>query len=158
MPNEGITDHRELITLVGDGLRDHGVRTSCLGFGDHYAEDLLSDLATHSTGNFYDVDSKEKLPTVFAAELEGALRISVENLRVRVGPEELCSSWTDFGGMRVTEKEDGMKELLSKCSVRGCVSAVAVWRREVLRQLFKCGMRTKPQLSFVDTSRAKGAA
>lgn len=112
MANEGITDHRELITLVGDGLRDHGVRTSCLGFGDHYAEDLLSDLATHSTGNFYDVDSKEKLPTVFAAELEGALRISVENLRVRVGPEELCSSWTDFGGMRVTEKEDGMKELL----------------------------------------------
>ena len=109
MANEGITDNRELITLVGDGLRDHGVRTSCLGFGDHYAEDLLSDLATHSTGNFYDVGSKEKLPTVFAAELEGALRISVENLRVRVGPEKLCSSWTDFGGMRVTEREEGRK-------------------------------------------------
>ena len=103
MANRGITDHRELITLVGDGLRDHGIRTSCLGFGDHYQEDLLSDMATHSTGNFYDVDSKEKLPTVFAAELEGALRISVENLRVRIKPEEYCESWDDFGGMRRTD-------------------------------------------------------
>ena len=112
MANRGITDHRELITLVGDGLRDHGIRTSCLGFGDHYQEDLLSDMATHSTGNFYDVDSKEKLPTVFAAELEGALRISVENLRVRIKPEEQCVSWDDFGGMRETSLEDGRIELL----------------------------------------------
>jgi len=112
MANRGITDHRELITLVGDGLRDHGIRTSCLGFGDHYQEDLLSDMATHSTGNFYDVDSKEKLPTVFAAELEGALRISVENLRVRIKPEEYCESISDFGGMRRTEMEDGRTELL----------------------------------------------
>ena len=112
MANRGITDHRELITLVGYGLRDHGIRTSCLGFGDHYQEDLLSDMATHSTGNFYDVDSKEKLPTVFAAELEGALRISVENLRVRIKPEEYCESISDFGGMRRTEMEDGRTELL----------------------------------------------
>ena len=112
MANRGITDHRELITLVGDGLRNDGIRTSCLGFGDHYQEDLLSDMATHSTGNFYDVDSKEKLPTVFAAELEGALRISVENLRVRIKSEEQCESWDDFGGMRKTLLEDGRSELL----------------------------------------------
>ena len=110
--NRGIRDHRELITLVGDGLRDHGIRTSCLGFGDHYQEDLLSDMATHSTGNFYDVDSKEKLPIVFAAELEGALRISVENLRVRIKTEEQCESWDDFGGMRKTILDDGRTELL----------------------------------------------
>ena len=112
MANRGITDHRELITLVGDGLRNDGIRTSCLGFGDHYQEDLLSDMATHSTGNFYDVDSKEKLPTVFAAELEGALRISIENLRVRIKQEEQCESWDDFGGMRKTLLEDGRSELL----------------------------------------------
>ena len=110
--NRGIRDHRELITLVGDGLRDHGIRTSCLGFGDHYQEDLLSDMATHSTGNFYDVDSKEKLPIVFAAELEGALRISVENLRVRIKTEQQCESWDDFGGMRKTILDDGRTELL----------------------------------------------
>ena len=112
MANRGVTDHRELITLVGDGLRNDGIRTSCLGFGDHYQEDLLSDMATHSTGNFYDVDSKEKLPTVFAAELEGALRISIENLRVRIKVEEQCESWDDFGGMRKTILEDGRTELL----------------------------------------------
>ena len=110
--NRGIQDHRELITLVGDGLGDHGIRTSCLGFGDHYQEDLLSDMATHSTGNFYDVDSKGKLPIVFAAELEGALRISVENLRVRIKTEEQCVSWADFGGMRKTILDDVRTELL----------------------------------------------
>ena len=97
---------------MGDGLRDHGIRTSCLGFGDHYQEDLLSDMATHSTGNFYDVDSKEKLPTVFAAELEGALRISIENLRIRVKSDEFCESISDFGGMRRTELLDGYTEYL----------------------------------------------
>jgi hypothetical protein len=69
-------------------------------------------MATHSTGNFYDVDSKEKLPIVFAAELEGALRISVENLRVRIKTEEQCESWDDFGGMRKTILDDNRTELL----------------------------------------------
>ena len=110
--NRGIVDHRQLITLVGDGMRNQGIRTSCLGFGESYPEDLLSDMATHATGNFYDVDTKDKLPAVFAAELEGALRISMENLRIRVREEEFCSSWSDFGGLRITETEDGIKEML----------------------------------------------
>ena len=110
--NRGIIDDRKLITLVGDGMRNDGIRTSCLGFGESYPEDLLSDLATHATGNFYDVDTKDKLPAVFAAELEGALRISMENLRIRVREEEVCTSWSDFGGMRVTEMDDGSKEML----------------------------------------------
>lgn len=110
--NRGIIDDRKLITLVGDGMRNDGIRTSCLGFGESYPEDLLSDLATHATGNFYDVDTKDKLPAVFAAELEGALRISMENLRIRVREEDVCTSWSDFGGMRVTEMDDGSKEML----------------------------------------------
>lgn len=112
LANRGIIDDRKLITLVGDGMRNDGIRTSCLGFGESYPEDLLSDLATHATGNFYDVDTKDKLPAVFAAELEGALRISMENLRIRVREEEVCTSWSDFGGMRVTEMDDGSKEML----------------------------------------------
>ena len=112
LANRGIIDDRKLITLVGDGMRNDGIRTSCLGFGESYPEDLLSDLATHATGNFYDVDTKDKLPAVFAAELEGALRISMENLRIRVREEDVCTSWSDFGGMRVTEMDDGSKEML----------------------------------------------
>ncbi|MEC8779066.1 MAG: VWA domain-containing protein, partial [Verrucomicrobiota bacterium] len=34
--NRGIVDHRQLITLVGDGMRNQGIRTSCLGFGESY--------------------------------------------------------------------------------------------------------------------------
>ena len=40
------------------------------------------------------------------------MRISVENLRVRIKQEEQCESWDDFGGMRKTLLEDGRSELL----------------------------------------------
>ena len=134
MANEGITDHRDLITLVGDGMRDYGIRTSCLGFGDDYEEDLLSDMATHSTGNFYDVDTEEKLPAVFAAELEGALQISIENLRMRIKAEELCESWDDYGSMRKTRVGDGRTEFLIgdlvSQEVRSCAFALMVGSRE----------------------------
>ena len=36
----------------------------------------------------------------------------MENLRIRVREEEFCSSWSDFGGLRITETEDGIKEML----------------------------------------------
>ena len=44
--------------------------------------------------------------------MEGALRISIENLRVRVKPDEFCESISDFGGMRRTELLDGCTEYL----------------------------------------------
>ena len=71
-------------SYAGCRLEKKEIRTSCLGFGDHYNEDLMTGMANASSGNFYGVDSAEKLPLVFEAELEGALRIAVQNLRVRV--------------------------------------------------------------------------
>ena len=109
--NRGIRDHRELITLVGMA---YGRMESVLhvsGFGIIIRK-IYFLIWRHSTGNFYDVDSKEKLPVVFAAELEGALRISIENLRVRVKSDEFCESISDFGGMRRTELLDGCTEYL----------------------------------------------
>jgi len=64
--NEGIVEHGEVTRLVSDGLGRSGIRTATLGFGDHYDEALLEKLATCSGGNFYDANSAEKLPAIFA--------------------------------------------------------------------------------------------
>jgi len=50
MTNRGEVDHEELIKMARAGLMEDEVRTTCLGFGDHYNEDLLKDMAAHGTG------------------------------------------------------------------------------------------------------------
>ena len=58
------------------------------------------------------MDSAEKLPLVFEAELEGALRIAVQNLRVRVAKEDFCYSWRDLAELKRVPLPDGRRELL----------------------------------------------
>ena len=110
--NRGIVDHHKLIGMSAAGLENDRIRTSCLGFGDDYNEDLLTEMANCSSGNFYDVESPEKLPEVFDAELEGALRISMQNLRVRVSKEDFCDRWVNLPGLKGTRQSDGSIELI----------------------------------------------
>ena len=112
LANRGVTDSSNLLSYAGCGLEQKEIRTSCLGFGDHYNEDLMTGMANASSGNFYDVDSPEKLPPVFEAELEGALRISIQNLRVRVRKEDFCDSWRDLAELKRVPLPDGRRELL----------------------------------------------
>ncbi|MFW6353199.1 MAG: vWA domain-containing protein [Verrucomicrobiota bacterium] len=88
--NAGLTDPAQVHRIVGDGLESHAIRTSCLGFGDHYEEDLLTQLAAATNGSFYDAASPERLPAIFAAELEGLQRLAVQNLRIRLRRLMLC--------------------------------------------------------------------
>ena len=111
LANRGVTDSSSLLSYAGCGLEQKEIRTSCLGFGDHYNEDLMTGMANASSGNFYDVDSPEKLPLVFEAELEGALRISIQNLRVRVRKEDFCDSWRDLADLNRVPLPDGRREL-----------------------------------------------
>lgn len=64
--NIGITDPAQVQGVVAAGLERHGVRTSCLGFGDEYDEQLLGALAKATGGDFHDADSPETLPAIFA--------------------------------------------------------------------------------------------
>ncbi len=112
MANQGTTRHEDLVKLAGDGLREDEVCTTCLGFGDHYNEDLLRDMASHATGNFYDVDTADKLPAVFAAELESALYIAVKKMRVQFRPGKMCKEWKFLGVLPTVEIADGWSEFL----------------------------------------------
>ena len=58
----GIIDPVQVERIVASGLEKDTVRTSSLGFGDKYSEDILRQLAKASGGDFHDADLPEKLP------------------------------------------------------------------------------------------------
>ena len=113
MTNRGEVDHEELIKMARAGLMEDEVRTTCLGFGDHYNEDLLKDMAAHGTGNFYDVDVAGKLPAVFAAELDSALHIALKKLRVHFRPSKRCKEWKFLGALPTDDLSDGWHEFMA---------------------------------------------
>jgi Ca-activated chloride channel family protein len=89
--NHGITEPPVVRQIVEQGLEMDRVRTTCLGFGDEYEEDLLDSLAKAGSGMLHDADSPESLPGIFRQELEALLAISTQNLRVRVRKLHYCS-------------------------------------------------------------------
>lgn len=88
--NVGVTEPAQVSQVVTQGYEAHGIRTSTLGFGDGYDEDLLGLLATSTSGGFYDASSPERLPAIFTAELDGLQRLVVQNLRARLAPMMFC--------------------------------------------------------------------
>lgn len=109
--NRGIVDPAEITRIVADGQERSRVRTSTLGFGQDYNEDLLGQLATSSGGIFYDANSPEKLPAIFKAELDGLQRIAVQNLRFRVEPLAFCESWSLLASYPAVKLPDGRIEI-----------------------------------------------
>mgnify|MGYP001369743200 CR=1 FL=1 len=101
----------ELSSFVSGGMTQFDVRTSTLGFGNDYDEDLMTELAKVATGNFYDVETPDSLPAIFDAEIDGVLGISVQNLRMRVKPETFCEAWRSLGETPGHSLPDGRIEL-----------------------------------------------
>jgi Ca-activated chloride channel family protein len=84
--NVGVVEPQLVLHMVAMGLEKNGLRTSCLGFGEHYNEDLLESLAKATGGGFHNAQKPESLPDIFRKELDGLQSIVVQNLRVRVRP------------------------------------------------------------------------
>lgn len=108
--NQGITDPAAVRQIVISGLEHERVRTSCLGFGDDYNEDLMADLARATNGQFYDAESPESLPAIFASELDGLQKTCVQNLRVRIQKETFCEHFVQLGGYNALDLPDGRTE------------------------------------------------
>jgi Ca-activated chloride channel family protein len=108
--NHGIVEPPAVLQVVMAGLEQDFVRTSCLGFGDNYNEDLMAELARATNGQFYDADSPETLPAIFASELEGLQKLSIQNLRVRVQPGDFCDKYSLMGDYPALSLPDGRME------------------------------------------------
>ena len=104
--NAGIIEPGQVERIVASGLEKDTVRTSCLGFGDNYSEDILRQLAKSSGGDFHDADSPEKLPVIFKAELEGLQQITAQNVRMRVKKLDFCERWGQLSDYSFTRLPD----------------------------------------------------
>lgn len=108
--NRGVIDPQAVRHVVAAGLGQDSVRTSCLGFGDNYNEDLMTTMAQVSGGQFYDADAPERLPAIFESELEGLQKLTVQNLRVRVRRLDFCDVLVPLGHYPAVERPEGWTE------------------------------------------------
>lgn len=108
--NRGITETPQVRQVVTDGLERDGIRTSTLGFGDQYNEDLLGELATATGGAFYDANQPDQLPDIFKSELDGLQNIAVQNLRLRFKSLGFVDGLLSLGGYSPVELPDGRLE------------------------------------------------
>ncbi len=108
--NVGIIDPVQVERIVASGLEKDTVRTSSLGFGDNYSEDILRQLAKASGGDFHDADSPEKLPVIFKEELQGLQQITAQNVRMRVKTLDFCERWGQLSDYSCTHLPDNRVE------------------------------------------------
>jgi Ca-activated chloride channel family protein len=80
--NQGIIDHPQLVALGESVQREKGIRTTCLGLGGDFDEDLLKSIATAAGGRFYYIESPDHAPEVFKEELGGLLAVVAQNVEL----------------------------------------------------------------------------
>ena len=95
--NAGITEPDQVEALTRAGLEKDEIRTSCLGFGDGYNENILAAMSKVGQGQLHDADSPEKFPIILADELDGLQKNTVQNLRLRIQPKLFCNAWKQYG-------------------------------------------------------------
>jgi Ca-activated chloride channel family protein len=139
--NIGIVEPTQVNQVVMGGLERDGIRTSTLGFGNSYDEDLLSGLAQKTGGTFYDANDADKLPEIFEAELDGLQKITVQNLRLRFKRLHFVDAIRSLGGYQELTLPDGRRDY-SIGDLTADEERVAVFALEVLPIPLVAGTQT----------------
>jgi Ca-activated chloride channel homolog len=83
--NVGIQDPAQLAGLCATA-NEQGIRTTTIGFGSDYDENLLKAMADAGGGNLHYIEHTDQAPAVFAEEIEGLLSLAAQNLTLRITP------------------------------------------------------------------------
>lgn len=83
--NVGIQDPAQLAGLCATA-NEQGIRTTTIGFGADYDENLLKAMADAGGGNLHYIEHADQAPAVFAEEIEGLLSLAAQNLTLRITP------------------------------------------------------------------------
>lgn len=81
--NAGITDHGALAAMAAEA-RQHGISTTCVGFGEEYDEALLRAMADAGGGNAFHIEHADQAALAFGDELSGLQTLAGQNLAVTV--------------------------------------------------------------------------
>ncbi|MBL7136208.1 MAG: VWA domain-containing protein [Candidatus Marinimicrobia bacterium] len=85
LANRGITDPRILQDICRERV-SRGISISIFGVGANYNEDLMLGLAEYGSGNYYFIDTPEKIPAIFSQELKGLLAVTAQNVKLEIEP------------------------------------------------------------------------
>ena len=88
--NVGITDIKVLVKTAQQKVIE-SVATTTLGFGSHFNEDLLINMATAGGGNFYFIQSPDDMAEVFRIELDSLGNLVAQDLTVTLRPNHPVS-------------------------------------------------------------------
>lgn len=87
LANHGITDAKRLGVMAHQKYEE-GVPTTTMGVGMDFNEDLLTTMAHEGGGNFYFIDNPDKIPEIFAKEIQHLLDVVGQNLTITLIPSE----------------------------------------------------------------------
>ena len=84
LANQGITDPEKLKQIAQKKFREQGIGLSTFGVGSDFNEMLMTHLSEFGGGNYYFIDSPEKIPQIFAEELAGLLSVVSQNTKLTI--------------------------------------------------------------------------
>jgi Ca-activated chloride channel family protein len=83
--NAGLIEPSSLLNIAQE-LQQRQLHTTTIGFGESFNEDLLKGIADAGGGNFHYIENTEETTSIFARELQELLKISAQNVRLRIVP------------------------------------------------------------------------
>lgn len=84
LANEGITDEDQLQDIARYKFSEEGIALSSFGVGADFNENLMTKLAEYGGGNYYFIGNPDKIPEIFAQELDGLLAVVAQNNQVEI--------------------------------------------------------------------------
>jgi Ca-activated chloride channel family protein len=136
--NVGITEPGALVGMVTTA-RGEGVGTTTIGFGDGFAEALLTGMADAGGGNAHFAPTPDAAPAIFADEFEGLASVVAQNVSVEIRPSDEVGDPRGHesvpGHARVGRSAVGpRRRLRRRAQVAGVRSARSSRRRPRCRQ------------------------
>jgi Ca-activated chloride channel homolog len=87
LANVGVTDHGALVAMAKNAA-ESDVGTTTIGFGEGFAEELLTGMADVGRGSSYYAATPDEAPGIFAQEFEGLVSLVAQNVSVEIRPAQ----------------------------------------------------------------------
>lgn len=84
LANVGITEPSKLQNIAQKKFRELGMGLSTFGVGEGFNELLMTNLAEYGGANYYFIDTPDRIPEIFAKELEGLLSVVAQNAKLKI--------------------------------------------------------------------------
>jgi Ca-activated chloride channel family protein len=108
LANVGITDHERLVGMCAQA-NEHGIRTTTIGFGQDYDENLLGRMAEAGGGHMHYIEHSDQAAAIFGEELSGLLSLAAQNLTLTIQPTDAAAMVAVHHSYPRYETADGLR-------------------------------------------------